>query len=85
MREMTQVKEDVLDAKEGCTVLDLLHLISSKYGDSLTSYLFDLTTREPRPYLQFFLDDTPITELKSFATTLRSGSTLAIIPPIGGG
>lgn len=85
LREITQVKEDVMDAKEGCTVLDLLHFISNKYGEDVTNYLFDLKTHEPRPYLQFFIDDTPISELKSFATTVTSGCTLAIIPPIGGG
>ena len=85
LREITQVKEDVMDVTEGCTVLDLLHLISDKYGDNFTNYLFDIKTNEPRPYLQFFIDDTPISELKSFATTVAGGSTLAIIPPIGGG
>jgi len=85
LREITHAKEEVVDVQEACTVLDLLRSISDKYGESVTKYLFDLRTHEPRSYLQFFIGDTPISELNGFATVVTSGCTFTIIPPIGGG
>lgn len=86
LREITQVKEEVVEVQEeACTVLDLLRSISNKHGENVTKYLFDPKTHEPRSYLQFFIEDTPISELNGFATTVTSGCTFAIIPPIGGG
>ena len=86
LREITHVKEEAVDVQEEtCTVLDLLRSISNKYGESVTKYLFDSRTNEPRSYLQFFIEDTPISELNGFATNVTSGCTFAIIPPIGGG
>jgi len=80
-----QVREEVVDVEEACTVLDVLRSISSKHGENATKYLFDSKTHEPRSYLQFFIGDTPISELNGFATIIASGCTFAIIPPIGGG
>ena len=85
LREITQIKEEVLEVQEACTVMDVLHHISNKYGENATHYLFDPKTHEPRPYLQFFVEETPISELQGFATTLTNGCTFAIIPLVGGG
>jgi molybdopterin converting factor small subunit len=85
LREITQVKEEVVDVEEACTLLDVLRSISDKHGENVTKYLFDSKTHEPRSHLVFFVGDTPISELNGFATTVTSGCTVAIIPPIGGG
>ena len=86
IREITQTKEEILDVREEtCTVLELLRSISSKYGENLTKYLFDSATQNPKPFLQFFIGDTPISELNGLATVVTNECTFAIFPPIGGG
>jgi len=86
IREITQTKEEVLDVQEEtCTVLDLLRSISNKHGENLMQYLFDPATQRPRPYLQFFIGDTPISELNGLSTVVTNECTFAIFPPIGGG
>jgi MoaD family protein len=85
VREITNQREETVDVKNSTTVLDLLRLIAEKHGNKMKEYIFDPKTDNPRPYLKFLLNEKAISSLNDFSTTLTSDSTLAIIPPVGGG
>ena len=84
VRELVNLREELVDVRAGTNVRNLLDLLTAKHGDKLKKYLLD-DTGNPREYLQFLLNEKPISQTGGLATPLRDGSTLAIIPPVGGG
>jgi len=84
VRELVNLREETIDVPAGTNVRNLLDLLTAKYGDKLKEYLLD-DTGKPREYLQFLLNEKSISQTDGFFTLLRDGSTLAIIPPVGGG
>ena len=84
VREMVNLREEVLDLTQGTTVLGLLKILVTRHTQ-LKDYVFDPKTEHPRPNLQFLVDDNLISNLKGFDTTLTHDCTFAIIPPVGGG
>ncbi len=85
VRELANLREEILDVDEGTTVRDLLKVLATKHGEKLKQYLFDPKSGNPRPYLQFLLDEKSISNLNGFETVLKEASVFAIIPPVGGG
>jgi MoaD family protein len=84
MRNITGTREEKIDAKEGSTVEDVLKTLSSKYGKEFDRYIF--SGREHRGLkLLFFVDGHNIEGSDGFKTKLKSGSVLAIMPPVAGG
>jgi len=84
VREMVNIRDEVLNLTQGITVLDLLKIIVTRHSQ-LKDYIFDSKTSTPRPNLQFLVDDNLISALKGFETQLTKDCTFAIIPPVGGG
>jgi len=84
VREMVNVRDEVLSLTQGTTVLDLLKIIVTRHTQ-LKEYIFDPKTALPRPNLQFLVDDSLISAPKGFETQLTQDCTFAIIPPVGGG
>ncbi|HYW00938.1 MAG TPA: MoaD/ThiS family protein [Candidatus Acidoferrum sp.] len=84
IRELVNLREEVLNLKDGITVLELLAFLSSKH-EKLKEYIIDPKTGEPRTSIQYLLGDKLISALNGFSTTLQDGSVFAIIPPVGGG
>ena len=84
VRELVNLREETIDAPVGANVRTLLDLLTAKHGDKLKEYLLD-DTGNPREYFQFLLNEKSISQTDGFFTLLREGSTLAIIPPVGGG
>jgi MoaD family protein len=84
VRELVNLREETVDIPAGANVRNLLDLLTAKYGNKLKEYLLD-GTGNPREYLQFLLNEKSISQIDGFATLLRDGSTIAIIPPVGGG
>ena len=84
VRELVNLREETIDVPVGANVRTLLDLLTAKHGDKLKEYLLD-DTGNPREYLQFLLNEKSISQTDGFFTLLREGSTLAIIPPVGGG
>jgi MoaD family protein len=85
VREIANRREDVLEVEESSTVLDVLKLLTEKYGEKFRDYVFDPKTGTPRPYLQFLVNGDSISNLDGFSTVLTDDSSLVIIPPVGGG
>jgi MoaD family protein len=84
VRELVNLREETFDVPDGANVRNLLDLLTAKYGNKLKEYLLD-DNGNPREYLQFLLNEKSISQIDGFATVLRDGSTIAIIPPVGGG
>jgi molybdopterin converting factor small subunit len=84
VREMVNLRDEVLNLTQGITVLDLLKIIVTRHTQ-LKDYIFDSKTASPRPNLQFLVDDNLISALKGFETRITQDCTFAIIPPVGGG
>jgi molybdopterin synthase sulfur carrier subunit len=84
VREIVSQREETLEVPEGTSVRTLLELLAAKHGNSLKKYIFD-ETGAARQHLQFLLDEKRISETGGLSTPLIEGSTLAIIPPVGGG
>ena len=84
IRELVDLREEVLNLKDGMTVLELLTFLSSKH-QKLKEYIIDPATGEPRTSIQYLLGDKLISALNGFSTKLQDGNVFAIIPPVGGG
>jgi len=83
-RELVNMREEVIEVSEGTTAISLLKLLGTRHV-KLGEYVFDPKTGNPRPYLQFLIDDNLITDLNGFDTALTEGCTFALVPPVGGG
>jgi MoaD family protein len=85
IRELVGLREETLELKDKTTVLDALKVLAEKHGEQLKQYVFDSETGNPRPYLQFLVNQDSITKLNGFLTVLEDNYSMAIIPPVGGG
>lgn len=85
VRELTGKREEVVDLDDQATVRTLLDKLVGEYGTKLSDYLFDPASKEPRGHLQFLVDGRNIALMQGLDTTLREGSSFAILPPVGGG
>jgi MoaD family protein len=85
IRELLGLREEMLEVKEKTTVLDVLKVLAQKHGEQLKEYVFDSKTGNPRSNLQFLVNEDSITSLNGLSTILEENSSLAIIPPVGGG
>jgi len=84
VREIVNLRDEVLELTQGITVLDLLKLLVTRHAQ-LKDYVFDPKTEYPRSYLQFLVDNNLVSNLKGFETRLTQDCTFAIVPPVGGG
>jgi MoaD family protein len=83
-RELVNLREEKIELSPHSTVLDLLKLLIQRH-EKLKDYLFDQKTGNPRPHLQFMVDDNQISKLNGFDTSLKNDCSFSIIPPVGGG
>jgi len=70
---------------KGTTVLDVLRVLAKNHGEKFRDYVFDPQTKAPRSYLQFLVNEESVSSMNGLSTALPDNSTLAIIPPVGGG
>lgn len=84
-REITGMREEVIQTENSCTIMDLLNLLVQRHGQRMRDYLFDPTSGEPHPYLRFLLDGKSVHQMNEFSTMLTDESTLLIVPPVSGG
>ena len=84
VRELVNLREELIEVRDGTAVRDLLDELAAKHGSRLKEYLFD-KNGNPRSHIQFILNEQSISEKEGFSTLLKDGATFAIIPPVGGG
>jgi MoaD family protein len=85
IREIVNRREEILEVEEGTTVLDALGVLAKNHGDKFRDYVFNPLTGATRPYLQFIVNEESVSAMNGLSTVLADNSTLAIIPPVGGG
>jgi molybdopterin synthase sulfur carrier subunit len=85
VRELTGKREEVVDLEDDATVRTLLGKLVDEYGAKFRDYIFDSASKEPKGHIQFLMDGRNITLMQGLDTTLREGTSLAILPPVGGG
>jgi len=85
VRELTGKREEIVDLDDQATVQTLLDKLVDEYGAKFHEYLFEPASNRPRGYLQFLIDGRNITLMQGLDTTLKEGSSFAILPPVGGG
>lgn len=83
LREITKKREEDLIVEEKANVGEILNLLTKRYGDEFSDYLFK--EEGLRSHIQILLNGTNILTLDGFETDLSADSTLAIVPPVGGG
>jgi sulfur-carrier protein len=86
LREIIGKKEEILNLQNSkkVTVASVLGVLSKKYGENFTDYIFDKTGKT-RGHLQFLINGTSTSTLAGLETELKDGDVLAILPPVGGG
>jgi len=85
IREIVNRRDEILEVEEATTVLDVLRVLAKNHGDKFRDYIFDPLTGAPRSYLQFLVNEESVSAVNGLSTALAEDSTLAIIPPVGGG
>jgi len=85
VRELSGRKEEVVDLDDQATVRTLLDKLVAEHGTKFRDYIFDPASNEPKGHVQFLMDGRNITLMQGLDTTLKEGTSLAILPPVGGG
>jgi molybdopterin synthase sulfur carrier subunit len=85
VRELTGKREEIVDLNDQATVRTLLGKLVEEYGVKFRDYIFDPVSQEPRGHVQFLMDGRNITLMQGLDTALKEGTSLAILPPVGGG
>jgi molybdopterin synthase sulfur carrier subunit len=85
LRELAGTKEDELDLKDGCRLLELIETVAVRYGDEAFAYLHVADDGRIDPSLKFLVNGVDAHRLAGFETALKAGDVVAIIPPVGGG
>jgi MoaD family protein len=74
-----------VDVSHGSTVADLLAYMREKWGDGLTTRLFDADNGAVLPYVRIMVNGQAIELLKGMETPLKQGDEVLILPPVSGG
>ncbi len=85
IREITGIREEIVELPSESTVLDLLKVLAQKHGEKFRDYVLDTASGVPRQNLQYLLNQETILKQNGFGTKLNEGAVFAIIPPVGGG
>lgn len=87
LREIVGKREETLTFpdKPRVTLNIILKVLSDKYGEPFTEYVYEANADMPRKFLQFLINGTSTATLNGTETQLQNGDELAILPPVGGG
>jgi MoaD family protein len=84
LREITGKKVDHIHLQDTITVMELIKLLSEKYGKKFKEYIYD-KNGETQEFLSFLLNGKNINKIQGFDTKLKDQDIIAILPPVGGG
>jgi hypothetical protein len=74
----------MIELEPSVTLLDLLRVLTAKYGSNLESYVFDQNANLPRPIHLFLVNGKAFTASQTSTIKLNAGSVVSIIPTQGG-
>jgi sulfur-carrier protein len=74
-----------IDLPQGSTIADFLTYMRKRWGDKLSTNLFDPTSGDVLPYVRIMVNGQTINYLKGMETLLEEGDEVVILPPVSGG
>ena len=74
-----------IDLPQGSTVADFLAYLKERWGDKLSTRLFDPTSGAVLPYVRIMVNGQAIHYLEGMETTLKEGDEVLVLPPVSGG
>ncbi len=74
-----------VDLPDGSTVEDLLTYMRERWGDKLSTRLFDPASGAVLPYVRIMVNGQAIHFLEGMETPLKEGDEILILPPVSGG
>ena len=74
-----------IDLPDGSTVEDLLTYMKERWGDKLSTHLFDPDSGAVLPYVRIMVNGQTIQFLEGMETPLKEGDEVLILPPVSGG
>jgi molybdopterin synthase sulfur carrier subunit len=84
LREITSRKLEEIQFHGNLTVGELLNQLSAKYGNEFVKYIYD-ENGKVHGYLSILVNGESTNVLQGLDTELKTGDTVAILPPVGGG
>lgn len=84
IRDVTGVRELVLDVDEFSTVLDVLNLLVKRFGMNFKEHVFERDFL-PKPHVRLALNDDYLDWSKIGFLKVRDGDVIAFLPPVSGG
>ena len=74
-----------IDLPQGSTVEDFLTYMKERWGDQLSSHLFDSQSGSVLPYVRIMVNGQTIDFLQGIQTPLEDGDEILLLPPASGG
>jgi molybdopterin synthase sulfur carrier subunit len=74
-----------LPVADGSTLGQLIVTLVNRYGDDLTSQLYEPNSKNLRSYIRLMVNGRDIAFLNGMETVLRNGDEVLILPPVSGG
>ena len=84
LKEITEKNKEEVEVSHNTTIEDLLGLLSEKYGDQFSRYVYT-EKGKPKSHLQILINRINITTPNGFKTHLNEHDEIAIVPPVSGG
>jgi molybdopterin synthase sulfur carrier subunit len=74
-----------VDLPRGSTVENFLTYLQERWGDKLSTHLFDPDSGAVLPYVRIMVNGQAIQFLEGLGTPLKEGDEVLILPPVSGG
>ena len=74
-----------IDLPQGSTITDFLTYMRERWGDKLSTHLFDPASGDVLPYVRIMVNGQTINYLNGMETLLEEGDEVVILPPVSGG
>ena len=85
LKQVTGQRLTEIDLPHGTTVEDFLTYMKERWGDKLSTRLFDPDSGAVLPYVRIMVNGQAIQFLKGMETPLKGGDEVLILPPVSGG
>ena len=85
LKQVIGQRQIEIDLSQGSTIEDFLAYMKERWGDTLSSHLFDPDSGAVLPYVRIMVNGQTIPYLNGMKTPLKEGDEILILPPASGG